>query len=145
MPQGVIGWWLGQAAAALADALSQQGGALVTPHGETLPVVLDLAKAAGVSDVFWNRRYDPVGKERDTTLKAALTERGVTVHSLSGRLLHEPWTVRTGAGQPYRILRHGGGLRGSWVNPDAPCPPRRRSGLILCRAGLKKTLPRVRC
>ncbi|MFT9063769.1 MAG: deoxyribodipyrimidine photo-lyase [Acetobacter persici] len=140
MPQGVIGWWLGQAAAALADALSQQGGALVTPHGETLPVVLDLAKAAGVSDVFWNRRYDPVGKERDTALKAALTERGVTVHSLSARLLHEPWTVRTGAGQPYRIFTAWWRAARELGEPGRPLPAPQEIRFAPVPRGFKKDL-----
>ncbi|MCP1246026.1 DNA photolyase family protein [Acetobacter cerevisiae] len=104
LPKGVIGWWLGQAAGALAEALGKRGGTLLTPQGETLAVVQELAKDARVSEVFWNRRYDPVGKEIDTILKATLTEQGVAVQSLSARLLHEPWAVRTGAGQPYRIF-----------------------------------------
>ncbi|GBR22674.1 deoxyribodipyrimidine photolyase [Acetobacter orleanensis NRIC 0473] len=104
MPGGVIGWWLAQAAQALTTALHNYGGPLLAPHGETLPVVLDLVKSFQVTDVFWNRRYDPTGTKIDTDLKAALTEHGVTVHSLSARLLHEPWAVRTGAGQPYRIF-----------------------------------------
>lgn len=102
--EGVIGWWMGQACTALATALARRGGTLLVPRGETLPVVCDLVKITGASQVFWNRRYDPAGRETDTILKSVLTEQGVTVHSLAARLLHEPWTVRTGAGQPYRIF-----------------------------------------
>lgn len=104
LPKGVIGWWLGQAAQAVSKALHRQGGALLTPRGDTLSVVKALIKASGASDVFWNRRYDPAGKSVDTDLKAALAEQGISVHSHSARLLHEPWAVRTGAGQPYRIF-----------------------------------------
>ncbi|OAG78460.1 Deoxyribodipyrimidine photolyase [Acetobacter malorum] len=131
LPKGVIGWWLAQAAGALAEALGKQGGTLLTPEGETLSVVQDLVKAAGVSEVFWNRRYDPVGKEIDTALKAALTEQGVAVQSLSARLLHEPWAVRTGAGASLpdfygMVARSTGAGR-------ARSPPARPADYSVCR------------
>ncbi|MCG0994673.1 DNA photolyase family protein [Acetobacter indonesiensis] len=102
--QGVIGWWLAQARAALHDALTEKGGHLLQIGGDTVDIVPALVKHLGINSVFWNRRYDPVGKAQDTTLKTTLESLHVDVQSLAVRLLHEPWTIRTGASQPYRVF-----------------------------------------
>lgn len=101
---GAIGWWLAQACTALAEALSEKGGTLHHLSGHTPAVVAEFAQTAGVDTVFWNRRYDPTGKAQDTALKAWLEQQGISVQSCAARLLHEPWTIRTGAGTPYRVF-----------------------------------------
>lgn len=102
-PKGAIGWWLAQARQAFAAALQAQGGTLLEIEGHTPECVPHLATLLGAESVFWNRRYDPTGKEQDTKSKARLEAQGVSVHSLPGRLLHEPWAVQTGSGQPYKV------------------------------------------
>ncbi|MFT8336508.1 MAG: deoxyribodipyrimidine photo-lyase, partial [Acetobacter orientalis] len=101
---GAIGWWLDQARSALAATLREQGGTLLEVEGTTPEAVPQLAKIFNAETVFWNRRYDPTGKAQDTQTKATLEAQGVCVHSLPGRLLHEPWTVQTGSGQPYKVF-----------------------------------------
>lgn len=101
---GAIGWWLDQARSALAATLREQGGTLLEVKGTTPEAVPQLAKIFNAETVFWNRRYDPTGKAQDTQTKATLEAQGVCVHSLPGRLLHEPWTVQTGSGQPYKVF-----------------------------------------
>jgi deoxyribodipyrimidine photo-lyase len=53
--------------------------------------------------VYWNRRYDPQAIAIDTSLKHDLRERGITVQSFDGQLLHEPTRIRTGAGNPFKV------------------------------------------
>jgi deoxyribodipyrimidine photo-lyase len=55
----------------------------------------------------------------DTDLKAALGECGVDVTSVNGRLLFEPWALKTGTGGHYRVftpfwkaMKKAGGVRG---------------------------------
>lgn len=102
--EGAIGWWLDQSRHALAEALKAQGGELLTVEGSTPDIIPDLVTLFKADTVLWNRRYDPIGKEQDTALKTTLGLRHITTHSLSGRLLHEPWAVQTGSGQPYKVF-----------------------------------------
>ncbi|MCI2007811.1 MAG: DNA photolyase family protein [Acetobacter peroxydans] len=97
-------WWLDGAIHALATDLRAKGGDLHVLRGPARRVVESVVQATGAGAVFWNRRYDPNGRETDTAIKAALQGRGVVARSFSGALLHEPWTVRTQSGAPYKIF-----------------------------------------
>ncbi|MBB2203833.1 cryptochrome/photolyase family protein [Gluconacetobacter takamatsuzukensis] len=97
-------WWLGRALELFDAALRQRGGGLHVFDGPAMQVLPALVAATGARAVFWNRRYDPEGRETDTRLKALLKAGGTPVQSFSGALLHEPWTVRTRTGQPYHVF-----------------------------------------
>lgn len=97
-------WWLGRALESFDAALRPLGGGLHVFHGPAIRVLPAVVAATGARAVFWNRRYDPEGRETDTRLKAMLKERGTPAHSFAGALLHEPWTVRTRMGQPYHVF-----------------------------------------
>ena len=56
------------------------------------------------SAVHWNRSYDPAHVTRDTEIKAALRAEGVSAESHIGNLLFEPWTIRNGSGDPFRVF-----------------------------------------
>ncbi|MBB2165935.1 deoxyribodipyrimidine photo-lyase [Gluconacetobacter sp. 1b LMG 1731] len=102
--QDAARWWLGRALDLFDADLRQAGGALHVFRGPAIRVLPVLVAATGARAVFWNRRYDPDGREADTRLKALLKEGGTSVHSFPGALLHEPWTIRTRAGQPYHVF-----------------------------------------
>lgn len=97
-------WWLGRALELFNTRLQERGGALHIFKGPANRVLPSITAATKVKEVFWNRRYDPAGKEIDTELKAALKASGTPAHSFAGALLHEPWTIRTQAGQPYHVF-----------------------------------------
>ncbi|MFT8655770.1 MAG: deoxyribodipyrimidine photo-lyase [Acetobacter papayae] len=97
-------WWLDGAIHALAADLRAKGGDLHVLRGPAQSVVETVVQATGAGAVFWNRRYDPHGRETDTGIKAALQGQGVVARSFAGALLHEPWTVRTQSGSPYKIF-----------------------------------------
>ncbi|MBS7540313.1 cryptochrome/photolyase family protein [Ancylobacter lacus] len=101
---GAARWWLGRALADLAARLAARGGRLVLRRGPAREVVADLAAAAGIGAVHWNRRYDAGGIALDRGLKADLKAAGIAVHSHSAHLLHEPWEVATKAGEPFRVF-----------------------------------------
>ncbi len=71
------------------------------PAADILPKIV---RDHGISEVHWNRHYEPWMVERDTKIKAALRADTITVHSHKGNVLVEPWEPRTGAGQPYRVF-----------------------------------------
>ena len=97
-------WRLGLGLHKLARSLDEHGSRLVFRSGGALRVLEGLVRETGAGAVYWSRAYDPDSIERDTFVKAALSEQGVTAKSFAGHLLFEPWTVATKAGQPFRVF-----------------------------------------
>lgn len=102
-PGGASRWWLHHGLEALAATLARLGSPLIIRHGPSATTLLGLAREVGAGAVHWNRLYEPAAIARDTRLKAELKEAGLEVTSHNGSLLVEPWDVRTGAGDPYRV------------------------------------------
>jgi deoxyribodipyrimidine photo-lyase len=97
-------WWLHRSLTSLAAAFGTIGLPLILRRGRAPDVVAELSKEAGADTVFWNRTYEPHAIARDTALKQSLTARGVAVASFNAALLHEPWTVKTKQGEPYKVF-----------------------------------------
>jgi deoxyribodipyrimidine photo-lyase len=97
-------WRLGLAVAAFQQALEGIGLRLTLRRGPALPALQTLADEVGAGGVWWSRLYDPTSVARDTGVKAGLKAAGVEAKSFAGHLLHEPWTVETGAGGFYRVF-----------------------------------------
>ena len=96
-------WWLHHSLTALDAALQNLGGQLTLRHGpaaRTLPALVDELDAASV---HWNRRYT-AARDIDAGLKSSLREQGLTVESHQGNLLNEPWHIRNGQGEPYKVF-----------------------------------------
>lgn len=102
-PGGASRWWLHHSLAALAKDLKAAGADLWLMRGAASDLVPALARASGARTV-WNRRYDAGGIALDSAIKAQLKEDGLDVESFNASLLYEPWTLRTGAGQPFRVF-----------------------------------------
>src|SRR5262245_3188449 len=101
---GASRWWLHHSLEALAASLQAIGGRLDILSGPAAAIVPQLAAASGASSIFWTRRYGAAEIEVDRAIKAALTVQGVTVESHNGRLLHEPWTVKTKSGGSFQTF-----------------------------------------
>lgn len=101
---GAARWWLHESLTALDKALQVRGSRLLCFRGEAGDVLQRLCCEYGVESVFWNRLYDPRVQERDATIKAALKQTGIAVGSFASYLLFEPWRVKNGAGNPYRVF-----------------------------------------
>ncbi|WP_114965363.1 cryptochrome/photolyase family protein [Alkalilacustris brevis] len=96
-------WRLGLGLEALADSLAERGLRLILRRGAPGAQLGRLARETGAGDVVWNRLYDPESRERDTQVKQALRQAGLSARSFAGHLLHEPWSVETGQGGFYRV------------------------------------------
>ena len=96
--------WLRHSLRALDKELGQCGSRLILRAGDSLQVLQELCDESGAEHVVWNRRYEPAARERDSAIKAALSERGIEVKSFNGSLLFEPWTVLTKQDGPYRVF-----------------------------------------
>jgi len=107
---GASRWWLHHALLALQENLAKlaPGHAveprLVLRRGRADSVILALARELDAGAVHWNRCYEPFAIARDKALKAALAGAGIGAESFNASLLHEPWTIQTGAGGPFKIF-----------------------------------------
>ena len=97
-------WWLHHSLAALDGALRARGGTLVMRRGDSLASLLEIARETGATAVYWNRLYDPRLVARDRRIKVALREVGLECETFNAALLAEPWELRTGKGEPYRVF-----------------------------------------
>ena len=94
-------WWQQQA---ILDLAAQLQSRLIYRTGDLQTNLQALITEYAIQAVYWNRVYDPVGIQRDTTLKAWLTDCGVPVLSFPGNSLYEPWQIVKRDGSPYRVF-----------------------------------------
>lgn len=111
-------WWLHESLTALADALIEHGSRLTLRHGPAAETIAALVDETGADGVFWNRRYGQAERAIDQGIKSSLKEQGVSVRSFAANLLWEPWTLRTGQGEPYKVFTP------FWKATRATPPPR---------------------
>lgn len=101
---GAAAWWLDKSLRSLGASLVKAGGQLTLRSGNPKDILLQLTRESGAARVFWNRRYGEPGKTVDTEIKAALKSAGIDAQSFNGRLLMEPWQLKTGSGGYYRVF-----------------------------------------
>ncbi|MDG1210689.1 MAG: deoxyribodipyrimidine photo-lyase [Paracoccaceae bacterium] len=88
---------------ALSRDLAQVGAPLILRRGDVLNVLRALITETGAKAVTWTRLTDGAALERDKRVKAALTGDGVDAESHGGFTLVDPWTVKTGAGNQFKV------------------------------------------
>jgi hypothetical protein len=96
-------WWLHHSLTALDAALQKLGGRLTLRRGPAAQVLPALVAELDATSVRWNRRYTP-SRDIDAGLKSSSREQGRTVASHQGNVLGEPWHIRNGQGEPYRVF-----------------------------------------
>ncbi|KQO62363.1 cryptochrome/photolyase family protein [Curtobacterium sp. Leaf261] len=97
-------WWLHGSLTSLDTDLHQRGSGLTLRRGQAATVIADLVEETGADAVYWNRRYSQQERDLDAGIKQSLHDDGVEAHSFAANLLWEPWTVRTGQGEPYKVF-----------------------------------------
>lgn len=100
---GASRWWLDKSLRAHAARLAEVGSRLVLRRGPAVETVLALAEELGAATVCWCRSVEPVLRDQDEALAAALAERGVEARAELGNHLLDPLALRTGAGGPFRV------------------------------------------
>lgn len=140
-------WWLHHSLAALQAQLHSHHAGLHLTQGNTLGSLQKLIADSGAEAVYWNRLYEPASIARDTTIKAALLEQGIAVHSHNAALWMEPWQISTQQGDPYRVFTpYWRNLRARLPSSE-PLPVPALRGWKSVRGGLKlsalKLLPTV--
>ncbi|MFC4394778.1 cryptochrome/photolyase family protein [Arthrobacter sedimenti] len=100
---GAARWWLHHSLAALSADLESRGSRLVLRRGPAGEAIRTLATQTKADHLFWNRRYGQPERTIDADLKEWAGGHGMQASSYQANLLFEPWTVKTGAGGPYKV------------------------------------------
>lgn len=103
-PGGAARWWRGASLGAFQRALHGIGSDLVLRSGYPAVILPALAAETGARDLVFNRSYEPADMLQEADVAAAMRGGGVGVRDLPGNRLHEPWTLKIGAGSPYRVF-----------------------------------------
>ena len=93
--------WLHHSLSALNQSLD---GKLQLFKGKAEDIITALCEAYNITEIHWNRAYEPWRMTRDTALKAALTNKGINAQSHKANLLWEPWEVAKNDGTPYKVF-----------------------------------------
>lgn len=101
---GASTWWLHHSLEELQKDLAAKGIDLILREGDSLTVLKNLLKETGAETVHWNRRYEPWAVKQDSAIKEQLKEDGFAVHSFNAHLLCEPWEIKNGSGNPYKVF-----------------------------------------
>ncbi|MDO5661129.1 MAG: deoxyribodipyrimidine photo-lyase [Brachybacterium sp.] len=119
---GATRWWLHHSLTALAGDLRRHGVPLLLATGDPRTLVPKVAAAVRADAVTWNRRYYQPMRDVDADIKSRLHDNGLQAESFPAALLHEPWTVRTGAGGSYRVYSAFARACAARPAPRAPHP-----------------------
>ena len=87
----------------LASTLEAAGSGLIVLRGAPHRCLPALARACKASLVTWNRDYGPHAKERDRTVRDALSRDGVEVRTFKDRVVFEGDEIRTAQGGVYSV------------------------------------------
>ena len=103
-PGAASNWWLHHSLARLSEALERRGSRLILRQGGSLDTLRALVRETGADTVLWSRLYEPAVIGRDADIKKALRAEGLAATSFNAALLHEPWQIATGSGDPYKVF-----------------------------------------
>ena len=95
---GASRWWLHHSLQSLSQALP-----LVLRRGRAERVIEAVAAQSGAKAIYFTRDYAPWAPALEMAVKALCARRGMECHRFGGALLHQPETIRSGAGEPYQV------------------------------------------
>jgi len=103
-PGGASRWWLHHSLTALADSIDGAGGRLILRRGDSTECLKSLCDETGATAVHCSRRYEPWASRQEARLHEELAGVDVTLKRYPGALLHEPGSVLTKDGEPYKVF-----------------------------------------
>lgn len=119
---GAARWWLARSLRALASDCAAIGLPFSVRRGRSDRLVREALRETGAEAVFWNRRYAAWEIEIDAALKEELQGDRFSVESSNGRLLHEPWEVKSKSGDPFKVFSPYWRAAQARDEPRAPIP-----------------------
>lgn len=133
---GASRWWLHHSLDSLAADLDKVGARLDLIVGEAASIVPALVEAAGAGALFFNRRYGGATRKLDEKIEKAVT---CKVETFNGRLLNEPWEIKTKQGGSYGVYTPYWKAASADMDPGDPLPkPRKIDGAPYPSKGPKR-------
>ncbi|WP_066416316.1 cryptochrome/photolyase family protein [Halorubrum aethiopicum] len=114
---------------ALRDAYRDRGSDLLVARGDPAAVLPAVADGLDADRVVWNRDYSGLARERDAAVRRALADAGIAREAHHDRVLHDPDSIRTNAGDPYSVYSY---YRKKWRDrgKDAPASTPEETDLV---------------
>jgi deoxyribodipyrimidine photo-lyase len=136
---GASRWWLHHSLESLSGDLKAIGAELSILSGASRELIPQLVATAGAGALFFNRRYGGATGALDAAIADAV-EKSCAVESFNGRLLHEPWQIKTKQGGSYGVYSPYWKAALAEGDPGDPLPaPRRLEGASYPAKGPKRT------
>ncbi|UPV73974.1 DNA photolyase family protein [Halorussus limi] len=82
------------------------GGDLLLVRGDPRDELPRIADEYDVDAVYWNRDYSGLARERDSEVRLALDDAGVSRAAYHDALHHEPGSIRTNEGEHYSVFTY---------------------------------------
>lgn len=101
---GAALWKLHGALQSLRADLAALNVPLILARGAPEVLVPKIASQISASALYWTRRYAAAAVACDASIMAELKAEGREVKSFNGKLLAEPWSVKTGAGGWFKVF-----------------------------------------
>lgn len=83
-------WWLHHSLCNLNESLDNK---LNIYQGCSEQILADLVSKYNISNVYWNRCYEPWHIKRDKQIKSSLKQNNINCETFNGSLLWEPWQI----------------------------------------------------
>ncbi len=96
-------WWLHHSLDRLGADLAKAGASLTLYAGAASTIVPAIVEAADAGALFFTRRYGGSSTALDEAIRAEVASGCCAVETFNGRLLHEPWDIKTKAGGNYGV------------------------------------------
>ncbi len=105
--------------ASLAGNLQAMGSRLILRAGDARAELERLVKETGAEAIYFNRDYDPYGREMEKKVRHLCHELGIACLDCKDRVLHEADEVLTGEGGVYRVYTP---YSRNWLAQAKPAP-----------------------
>lgn len=103
-PGGASRWWLHYSLESLARGIADVGGRLMLRRGDSLSLLRELSARHGVTQIYCSRRYEPWAARQESVIRDALGADDIGFKRYPGTLLHEPGSVLTQGGGPFKVF-----------------------------------------
>ena len=100
---GASRWWLNRSLAAFAESLDAIGSRLILRRGPSHDILSALIEETGATAIYTQAAYEPWAAALEKRLHDTLSPRGIEIKRMAGAVLKRPDTIRTQAGQPFKV------------------------------------------
>lgn len=107
--------WLRENVIKLKQMYQSRDCDLIVRHGDPRDILPLLADKYDADRVLWNKDYTPISRSRDTAVSDVLDNAGIESQSFHDKGLHEPATIFTNDGDPYKTFTY---YHKKWKNRD---------------------------